>query len=180
MKEVIIKAVSAWEYTEDPYEIEQMVSEKPIEFDDVAYIPITDRGKPQACVIRKGDRYGVFTLDHTNGMGGPGTWLSPTIEPFPYDEVKCCSFPFDYPNEYGLFAFRVVDKWGIIKVVDCDSPSHEVYDAEYGLSKRQIVVPCEYASLAEAESQLSDKFEWVNPFEVNDVFYVYHNSCGQE
>ena len=163
MKEFVMKLGCSWQYDQDPNEIEIQCSSEIVEFDDVAYIPITDRAKMQVCVIRKGDKYGVYTLDNS-GMGGPGVWCSPTVNPFPYDEVKFCTFPFDYPNDHGVFAFRIGEKWGIIKVVDGDNKEEGVYDVEYRLSKRRIVVPCVYATLEDAESQLGNSYDWEDPF----------------
>ena len=142
MKEFVMNIGCTWQYNQDPSDIEVKCSTESVEFDDVAYIAITDRVKMQVCILRKGDKYGIYTLDHTNGMGGPGVWCNPTVNPFPYDEVKYCAFPWDY--EYGVFAFRIGDKWGIIEVVDGADEEEGVFDVEYLLTKRRIVVPCEY------------------------------------
>lgn len=166
MKEKVYKVGCGWEYIQDPNEIKSENCKKSEEFDDVAYIAITDRVTMQVCVLKSGDKYGVYTLDHTNGMGGPGTWCSPTVNPFPYDEVKACSFPWD--DEYGVFAFRIGEKWGIIEVVDGSNEEEGVFDVEYLLTKRRIVVPCEYVALEDAELQLGETYDWEDPFIQND------------
>lgn len=166
MKERVMKLGCTWQYDQDPSEIEIQCSTESIEFDEVAYVPITGRVKMQVCVLRKGDKYGVYTNDHTKGMGGPGVWCSPTVNPFPYDEVKCCVFPWD--DEYGVFAYRIGNKWGIIEVVDGSNEEEGVFDVEYLLTKRRIVVPCEYVALEDAELQIGETYDWKNPFEEED------------
>ena len=162
MKEKLFKLGCTWQYIQDPSEDEIKCSTESVEFDDIAYIAITDRITMQVCVLKSGDKYGIYTLDHTNGMGGPGTWCSPTVAPFSYDEVKYCAFPWD--DEYGVFAYRIGNKWGIIEVVDGCNEEEGVYDVEYLLTKRRIVVPCEYVALEDAELQLGLTFDWENLF----------------
>lgn len=162
MKEFVIRLGCTWQYNQDPSDLELKCSTESVEFDEVAYVPITDRAKMQVCVLRKGDKYGVYTNDHTNGPGGPGVWCSPTVNPFPYDEVKSCSFPWD--DEYGVFAYRIGKKWGIIEVVDGSNEEEGVFDVEYLLTKRRIVVPCEYVALEDAELQLGESYDWEDPF----------------
>ena len=106
MKEKVYKVGYTWEYTQNPNEIEHENCIQSVEFDDLIYIAITDRVTKQVCILKKGSKFGVYTNDHTNGFGGPGTWCNPTANPFPYDEVKYSSFPWD--KEYGIFAFRIV------------------------------------------------------------------------
>lgn len=162
MKERVIKLGCTWQYNQDPSEIEIKCSTESVEFDELAYVAITDRAKMQVCILRQGDKYGVYTLDHTHGMGGPGTWCSPTLVPFPYDEVKYCAFPWDY--EYGVFAYRIGNKWGIIEVVDGSNEEEGVYDVENLFTKRRIVVPCEYVALEDAELQLGESYDWEEIF----------------
>lgn len=161
MKERVMKLGCTWQYNQAPSDIEVKCCSESVEFDNVDYIAITDRVKMQVCVLCKGDKYGIYTLDHTNGMGGPGIWCSATVNPFPYDEVKYCTFPWDY--EYGVFAFRIGDKWGIIEVVDGSNEEEGIYDVEYLLTKRRIAVPCEYVALQDAELQLGESFDWKDP-----------------
>ena len=166
MKEKVYKLGCTWLYIQCPSENEKKCSSESEDIDDVGYIAISDRSKMQVCVLRKGEKYGVYTLDHTDGMGGPGVWCSPTINPFPYDEVKYCAFPWDY--EFGVLAFRIGDKWGIIEVVDGSNDEDGIYDVEYLLTKRRIAVPCQYVALEDAELQLGDSYDWDNPFENMD------------
>lgn len=167
MKERVFRLGCTWQYIQDPDNIEIKCSTESVEFDDVAYIAITDRFKMQVCVLRKGEKFGVYTLDHTDG-GGSGVWCGSTVNPFPYDEVKYCAFPWDYPNEYGVFAFRIGNKWGIIEVVDGRNEEEGVYDVEYLLTKRRIAVPCQYVALEDAELLLGDSYDWEDPFEEKD------------
>jgi len=166
MKEKVYKVGYTWEYTQNPNEIEHENCIQSVEFDDLIYIAITDRVTKQVCILKKGSKFGVYTNDHTNGFGGPGTWCNPTANPFPYDEVKYCSFPWD--KEYGIFAFRIGNKWGIIMVVDGSNEEEGIFDVEYLLTKRKIVVPCEYLSLEDAELQLREKYDWIDSFGSDD------------
>lgn len=168
MKEFVMRLGCTWQYDQDPSDTEIKCSTESVEFDDVAYIAISDRVKMQVCVIRKGEKFGVYTNDHTKGMGGPGVWCSPTVNPFPYDEVKYCAFPWDYPNEYGVFAFRIGNKWGIIEVVDGRNEKEGVYDVEYLLTKRRIIVPCEYVALEDAELQIGESYDWKDLFKKDE------------
>lgn len=165
MKESVYKVGCCWEYIQDQSEIESENCKESAEFDEIAYVEITDRPTAQVCILRQGNKYGLYTADHTNGMGGPGTWCCSTINPFPYDEVKYCPFPSNYPNEFGLFAFRIGEKWGIIKVVDGSNEEEGIYDVEYPLTKRHIMVSCEYVALADAELQVGETYDWKDPFE---------------
>ncbi len=162
MNQKIFKVGCTWEYIQDQYEIESEHFEESEHFDEVVYVAITDRVTAQVCIIRRGNKYGIYTLDHTNGFGGPGTWCSPTVIPFPYDEVKCCTF---MGEEYGLFAFHIGNKWGILKVVDGEEPSQGMYDVEYLLTKRRIIVTCDCcASIEDLELHLGKRINWKNPF----------------
>ena len=166
MKKEVYRVGCGWEYIQDPSEIEIKCSTKSAEFDEFSFVAITDRATMQVCILRQGQKYGIYTCDHTNGFGGPGVWCSPTVNPFPYDEVKYCSFPMD--DEYGVFAFRIGSKWGILEVVDGCNEEEGVYDVEYLLTKRRIVVPCEYVALEDAELQLGDSYDWKNLVEEED------------
>ena len=166
MKERVYRLGCTWQFIENPDKTEIDCSTQSEELDNLSMIAITGCITVQVCVLKKGDKYGVFTCDHTNGMGGPGVWCSPTVDPFPYDEVKYCAFPWD--KEYGLFAFRIGNKWGIIKVVDGRNEEEGVYDFETPLTKRRIVVPCKYVALEDAEIQLGNTYDWMDPFEEDE------------
>ena len=161
----LYKVGCSWEYIRDPKEIQNKYWEESEEFDRIAYVALpNDRPTPQVCVLQQGSKYGIYTAYHTNGPGGPGTWCNPMVVPFPYDEVKFFTALIDNTNEYGLFAFRIDKKWGIIKVVDGRNKEKGVYDVEYPLTKRRIVVPCEYVALEDAELQLGESYDWEDPF----------------
>ena len=164
MKGKVIKLGCSWLFIDAPSEIQIKCCTESEDFEAVVYVPISDSGKEQVCILRKGNNYGVYTLDHCDCDGGPGTWCNPMANPFPFDEVKYCSFPFDYDKEYGVFAFRIEKKWGIIKVVTDNNKEKGVYDVEYKSTKRKIVVPCKYTSIEDAELQLGEKFNWKDPF----------------
>ncbi len=104
MKAKVYKVGCSWEYIQDSEEIEREYFTQSEEFDDVAFASITDIANMQVCVIKSGDKYGIYTLDRVKGWGFAGVWCSPTLNPFPYDEVKFCTFPWD--KEYGVFAVR--------------------------------------------------------------------------
>lgn len=157
----VYKVNRDWKYIQDDEERKSMKFSRIEPFEALDYIPITDRATAQVCVIQHGEKYGLYIADHTVGFGGPGTWCSPTKEPFPYDEVKCCADLFK--ETPALFACRVANKWGIIEVVDIARETNDKYDAVYGLTKRRVVVPCQFESLEEADAQLGTHHEWSEP-----------------
>ena len=167
MKKEIFRVGCGWEFIQDPSEVEIKCSTESAEFDELSFVAISSRATMQVCILQQGEKFGIYTCDHTNGFGGPGVWCSPSVNPFPYDEVKYCSFPWD--DEYGVFAYRIGNKWGIIEVVDGSNDEEGIYDVEYLLTKRRIVVPCEYVALEDAELQLGKSFDWKNPFEEEDA-----------
>lgn len=162
---IVYKTQSNWEYIQSDRERMEKTPlvKRTASFEALDYIPITDRVTAQVCVIQHGEKYGLYTADHTCGFGGPGTWCNPTDEPFPYDEVLYCVNSFEFPAPPGLFAFRVGDRWGIIEVIDGSCKTNDKYDASYPLTKRRIIVPCEYGSLEEADAQLGTPHEWNKP-----------------
>jgi hypothetical protein len=167
MKKEIFRVGCGWEFIQDPSEVEIKCSTESAEFDELSFVAISDRATMQVCILQQGEKFGIYTCDHTNGFGGPGVYCSPTVSPFPYDEVKSCAFPWD--DEYGVFAYRIGKKWGILEVVDGSNDEEGIYDVEYLLTKRRIVVPCEYVALEDAELQLGESFDWKNPFEEEDA-----------
>lgn len=158
---IVFKINRDWKYIQDDVERNSIKPSRIKTFEALDYIPITDRATAQVCVIQQGKKYGLYIADHTVGFGGPGTWCSPTKEPFPYDEIRYWADPFG--EEIGLFACRVANKWGIIEVVDGERETNDKYDAVYGLAKRRVVVPCQYGSLEEADAQLGTHHEWSEP-----------------
>lgn len=167
MKQKVYKVGCGWEYIQDPNEIARENFSDSANFDEFGFVAISDRATMQVCILQQGEKYGIFTCDHTNGFGGPGVYCTPTVNPFPYDEVKYCAFPFD--EEFGLFAFRIGSKWGIIEVVDGSNEEEGIYDVEYLLTKRRIVVPCQYVALEDAELQLGESYDWKSLDEEKDI-----------
>ena len=162
----VIKSNGVWQYSEDPDEIAKSVSEDSVEYDEILEAGISDWHLSHVFVIRQMGKFGIYNIHHLSHSKVDGaTWCNPTAEPFPYDEVKFCAFPDEYPNEYGLYAFRIGEKWGVIKIATREYNSLEVFDDEYPLSKRRLVLPCEYASLADVEQQLGKKYKWWDPVE---------------
>ena len=158
---IVFKINRDWKYIQDDVERNSIKPSRIESFEALDYIPITDRATAQVCVIQHGKNYGLYIADHTVGFGGPGTWCSPTKEPFPYDEIRYCA---DVINESpALFACRVANKWGIIEVVDGERETNDKYDAVYGLTKWRVVVPCQFGSLEEADAQLGTPHEWREP-----------------
>ena len=158
---IVFKINRDWRYIQDNEERKSIRFSRVAYFEALDYIPITDRVTAQVCVIQHGEKYGLYIADHTVGFGGPGTWCSPTKEPFPYDEIRYCA---DIINgSTALFACRAANKWGIIEVVDSRYKTNEKCDAIYGLTKRRIIVPCEYGCLEEADAQLGTPHEWIEP-----------------
>lgn len=108
MSETVIKVGSSWKYTDNMTEGDY--SRRFEYFDDIEFVPITDTWMIQTCIIKKGDKYGVYLLDSVDSFGA-GTWCTPASRPFPYDEVKYCTFLFDSEtNEPGYFSFRIKGK----------------------------------------------------------------------
>ena len=161
----VYKSNGVWHYTEDPGEVAKFAIDDSEEYDEVLLADISDWHISHVCILRLKGKLGIYNLHHFRRSESYdlGTWCSPTEESFPYDEVKYCAFPDEYPNEYGLFAFRIGEKWGVIKITSREYKSQEVFDDEYPWSKRRLVLPCEYASLADVEQQLGKKYKWRDP-----------------
>lgn len=125
--------------------------------DSIKFFPITDRVHAQLCILTRKGKYGLYTLDTCKCFGGPGKYISPTVEAFPYDEI----FLSNRTEGICYAACRIAGKWGIEKIVDTDyvNPG-EKFDNCYGLTKRRIVVPYENDTLESAQSKL---LPWGNP-----------------
>lgn len=149
-------------FTENPDEKEIKCSRETVAFDTSTLVSISDLSVSQVCILRKDNKYGIYTLDHANGMGGSGTFYSPTRNPFPYDEVKYYTI---YNDSCAFFAFRIGNKWGILKVSgDFINQEGGLYDVEYNASKRRLLVPCQYVALEDAELQLQTSVNWQELF----------------
>lgn len=135
------------EYDDDRWQI----------IDNVIFVPITDRVHMQLCVISRNSKYGLYILDTCKGFGGPGTYINPEEEAFPYDEVLISNCV----DGVCYVAVRKANKWGVVKIVDVDyeNPS-EQFGYSYGLTKRRIVVSCEYDTLESVQEKLLECFEW--------------------
>ena len=125
--------------------------------DSIKYVPISDRVHAQLCILEHNNKFGIYTLDTCNFFGGPGKYVSPTAEAFPYDEI----YISNKTDGICYVACRMADKWGVEKVVDADyvNPG-EMFNHSYGLTKRRLVVPHENDSL---EAALSRFMPWYNP-----------------
>ena len=168
MKEFVMKLGCTWQYVEMPSEKELKQCTESEEFDEFTLLNISDINYPEICLIRKEKKYGIYTFDQSIGENGCKTWCTPTQNPFPYDEVKYCVTPDIH--DVGFLAFRISNKWGIIKVVARILDTTEgIYDVEYAGTKRRIVVPCQYVALEDAEIQLGESFKWEEPFLKNEV-----------
>jgi len=136
------------------------------EFDQRFYITISEFTPPQVLIIRKDKKYGVYSCSGSFGFGGPGRWFNPTEIPFPYDETKVSEIVYGFC----YVAFRIGTKWGIIKVADGIylanyEQDRDDYDGdEHALTRRKIVVPCNYDTLEEAGLQIGIT-DWNVPFE---------------
>jgi hypothetical protein len=53
----------------------------------VEFVNITDSIKIQVAILSNNNKYGVYTLDDYYGICGPGIYVNPEKETFPYDEV---------------------------------------------------------------------------------------------
>ena len=136
-----------WEFHEDgvPENIEWVA------FDDIKFIPITDRVHAQLCIPSHNGKFGIYTLDTCKFFGGPGKYCNPTKEALPYDEILLSN----RIDGICFAAFRIGDKWGIEKIVDVDyvNPAED-FPYTYGLTKRMIFVPCEHDTLESAQLQI--------------------------
>ena len=119
--------------------------------DNVIFVPITDRVHMQLCVISRNSKFGLYILDTCKSYGGPGTYINPEEEAFPYDEVLISNCV----DGICYVAVRKSNKWGILEIADIDyvNPS-EHFDNSYGLTKRRIVVPCEYDALESVQAKI--------------------------
>ena len=162
MTDKVFRLGSAWMFTENPDEKEINCATETVAFDESTSISINGSFDSQVCILRKDSKYGIYTLGHANGRQNTGTYYSPTHNPFPYDEVKyfanleeCCAF----------FAFRIGNKWGILKVAGGFINQDEgLYDVEYNASKSRLLVPCQYVALEDAELQLQTSVNWQELF----------------
>ena len=162
MTDKVFRLGSAWMFTENPDEEEIHCSTGTVAFDASFFVSISDLSVMQVCILRKGNKYGIYTLDHAYGMGDAGTFYSPTHNPFPYDEVKYFA---NLEERCAFFAFRIGNKWGILKVAGGFINQDEgLYDVEYNASKRRLLVPCQYIALEDAELQLQTMVNWQEPF----------------
>ena len=91
--------------------------EKVEKVEHAEYFNITDGFKIQVAVVSNNKKYGVYILDMCYyGMDGPGIYVNPDKEAFPYDEVVAyCTI-----IGYSYIAFRIGEKWGILKVADIE------------------------------------------------------------
>ena len=119
--------------------------------DNVRFVPITDRVHMQVCIINRNSKYGLYILDTCKFFGGPGTYINPEEEAFPYDEV----FISNCIDGVCYAAVKKANKWGIVKIADIDyANSSEHFDSSYRLTKRRIFVPCEYDTLESAQTKI--------------------------
>lgn len=135
----------------DPFQSIPSSVIKRMPVDGVKFFPITDGIKMQLAVVSHNNKYGVYTLHGAYGMGGSGTYVNPDDEAFPFDEVVA----YDTLKGFCYVAVKKANKWGIIKVVDCDYQNkYEYFTHIYGATKRVVVVPCEYDSIDTARQRL--------------------------
>ena len=128
-----------------------------LKIDAFRFLPLTDRVHAQLCILTRKGKYGLYTLDTCKCFGGPGKYISPTDEAFPYDEI----FLSNRTEGICYAACSKAGKWGIEKIVDDDyvNPG-EKFNNSYGLTKRRIIVPYENDTLESAQSKL---LPWGNP-----------------
>ena len=53
-------------------------------------------------------------------------------------------------------------------MVDKKKKKEGVYDVEYLLTKRRIIVPCEYVALEDAELQIGESYDWKDLFKKDE------------
>lgn len=163
-----LKNKGRWEFCDLSYMREVFFSKKPTlhnylsdgtssfekveKVENAEYFSITDGFKAQVVVLSNNNNYGVYTLDICYfGMDGPGIYVNPEEEAFPYDEVVAyCTI-----LGYSYIAFRIGEKWGILKVADIEYENRlENFTEIYSRTKRWVMVPCEYNSLDSARNML--------------------------
>ena len=116
--------------------------------DTMKFIPISSRVHAQLCVLEHKGKFGVYTLDTCKFFGGPGKYLNPSKEAFPYDEILLSNMI----DGICYVAFRIDGKWGIEKIVDIDYDNPgEVFTYSYGQTKRRMYAPCKYETLESAQ-----------------------------
>lgn len=117
----------------------------------VEFVNITDSIKIQVAILSNNNKYGVYTLDDCYGICGPGIYVNPEKEAFPYDEVVA----YNTLIGFCYITFRIDSKWGVLKIAAADYNNRfENFTEIYSSTKRKIVVPCEYDSLDSARNML--------------------------
>ena len=124
--------------------------------DSLCVIPISSRMHAQLLILGRKGKYGIYTLDDCNYYGGPGKYLNPENEAYPYDEIRISN----KMDGICFVAFRKANKWGIEKIVDADYENpDEFFTYTYALTKRMVVVPCKFTSLELAQKQILNWIE---------------------
>ena len=161
----VYKVQNDWVFDDNPWNNLNNECTESDEFDQLFPISISEFFLPQVLIIRKANKFGVFSCSGAFGFGGPGNWFNPTEMPFPYDEIKYSK----NEDDFCYVAFRIGTKWGIIKVADGiyianNEQDRDGYDGdEHALTRRKIVVPCDYDTIKEAGLQIGIT-DWNVPF----------------
>ena len=158
----VFRIDNQWIFFEDGYPFEESNNFK--YFDSVKYLGITDSIYAQMCVLRCGEKFGIYMLEGCMGMNGPGKYSNPSEDAFPYDEA----FLTEWKSGIYYAAFRIGNKWGIERI-SYSGNIEDTQDTE-GYKMRKIIVPCEFNSLEAAQSQI---LNWIDLSKAKDHSFLF-------
>lgn len=122
---------------------------------DIRILNYTDRNPYDCAIIRHNSKYGFFYVSDMTpiyyGNINPPLVSFDKKDPFPFDEIV---LKWVACHDLMIIGYRIGNKWGI------DNISYGIHD---GVLIRWIIVPCNYSSLFEAESQC---LSWIDPFKL--------------
>lgn len=152
---VICKEKDYWEFCQFIPEECVKAAQQTMYFDEAYYVHVNDStfANAQAALLRRGNKYGLFTAYQTFGMGGPGAWRNPFQDPFPFDEIRFYANGFDDVIP-AIFACRIGNRWGAIEVVDGEDDTAEKYEVEYPAAKSRKIVNFNQKSFRALEKKL--------------------------
>ena len=136
---IICKDNDYWEYREYFDEAIAKSSHQTMDIDEVYLVSLTDSAfaNSQVALLRRGNKYGLFTAYYTPKM--IGIWRNPFKDPFPFDEIRFYANMFDDVIP-AVFACRIGSRWGAIEVVYEEDDTKEKYGVDYPLTKSRKIV----------------------------------------
>ena len=150
---IICKDNDYWEYREYFDEAIAKSSHQTMDIDEVYLVSLTDSAfaNSQVALLRRGNKYGLFTAYYTPKM--IGIWRNPFKDPFPFDEIRFYANMFDDVIP-AVFACRIGSRWGAIEVVYEEDDTKEKYGVDYPLTKSRKIVDFNQKSFGALEKEL--------------------------